>query len=248
MGYWQPTGWLKGSVFRKNLQAASLQDRPFVSGMEYDSEAEGFRFFNQEHGTVMNDDIPNVDLGNAEAMDSATARGLIAQLEIAPEEYAPVPFSEERANEEFSTNVQTAVGEIKFGEHQDIKLVNLNRTGFLGMIRPTLERPSLILREPGKSKNGKDAFEFFKVFKTKDSPATWFFSVAINNSEVKGLVIISSRRTYRRQLEGRMMKFPLAYSAATGNQQAGNDGQRQGTVSTRLNQNLPSDSASVNEA
>ena len=175
------------------------------------------------------------------------AKELISRLERTAEDYVPIPFSEENAGSVFSTNIMTPVGEIKFGEHQSLKLENLKRTDFLGMIRPTLETPSLILREEGRSDDGQDAFEFYKVFKNKEDSTAWFVSVAVHNSEVDGLVVISSRRSNERQLEGRLMKFPLAYNVAAETQQTGNDGQRQRDISSRLNSNLSSDQAPVND-
>ena len=227
------------SLFKRLLDAMRrFVDRIFrLGGLSAEQKALYDSFFSQDTTRRK---------AEVRALSEGEANSLIAQLEKTAEEYEYIEFTEETAKKEFSRTANTPVGEVKFGDNQAFKLEARDRTDNLGQIRPTLEHPSLVLREIGNSGNGNDAFEFFKVFRNSDGSNEWFLSVTVDISDANGLVAISSHTSNPRQLKGKLKKYPLAYVATAENQQAGNDGQRQRGISTRLSQNLTSDSSTVN--
>ena len=161
--------------------------------------------------------------------------------------YIPIEYTEENWNSIFSgkRHVDTPIGRILIGEHQFVKLEDTNRTNFLGMVYPTLSNPSFILREPGGSDNGQDAFEFIKTFRSESEPRTlWFYSAVINKGESIGDVSISSRPSNPKQVRSRLKMYPLAYPTAV-EWQAKNNVSDQGYAPS-LNSNVSSSNNGVN--
>lgn len=108
--------------------------------------------------------------------------------------------------------METVLGTVFFKDYQKDKIQRSDRYRFLGMVRPTLESPSFIVREIDGSEDGSDAFEFFKIFKKAGKNDKWFMS-AVVHKEGDTLESVSSHVSKIGQARSRLTKFPLAYSA-----------------------------------
>nr|DAT34135.1 MAG TPA: chromosome segregation ATPase [Caudoviricetes sp.] len=122
-------------------------------------------------------------------------------------------FSAETWNEEFHGFIaDTTVGKVKLGQHQFDKLIRKSRTEDWVYIKPTLERPSLIIAEVGEDSKETYRYVFVKAFR-KECGFKWFYSVVVSKDE-QGLFSISNRATYRTQVRNKLIKNLRAISAA----------------------------------
>ena len=103
------------------------------------------------------------------------AISLIAKMEeranVAPE----VELTIENWDAQFGEDgrVVTPIGEVKMGENQFAKLMRQDREGKLGMVKPTLETPDVIIEDASEAKDGdvaerKSSYVFVKAFKKAD--------------------------------------------------------------------------------
>ena len=60
--------------------------------------------------------------------------------------------------------VNTPIGEVKISDHQYIKMSRVGRNGKLGMIKPTLENPDIIVKDYSRYDNKPHEREFSYVF------------------------------------------------------------------------------------
>ena len=184
----------------------------------------------------------------AKTISQEEAKALVAGAVDTAEQYVPREYSESDWEAIFSDGreVETPMGTVTIGAHQYEKLQAKKRTDIIGMIRPTLESPSFIIREIGGSNNGNDAFNFIKVF-TDGRGHRWIFSVAISQDD--GLFIISNRGIHESQviklLEGQETSS-LAYVAAENQRTPSFVRRREPTG--RPTDNLPSGIGDVNQS
>ena len=186
-----------------------------------------------------------LEVGNHSIMIPDTSSvELLDALQSNSENYVPVELTKDKWVELFGAE-QTVdvpvVGKVKISENQYLKLLAKGRGDTAGMLKPTLERPSLIIEEPAGSDNGANAYEFVKVFQTEDGKR-WYYIAAVDKSGT--IVATSSRVSYYNQIKNRLKKFPVAYVAAD-NQQAVDIVQRLRDAAG-LNTNVSADSVAVN--
>ena len=162
------------------------------------------------------------------------------------ESHIPVEYSESSWNALFGENrqIETPIGPVVMGHNQFKKLADRKRTDIVGMIKPTLERPSFIIREAHGSNNGNDSFNYIKVFNDKNGHR-WLFSVVISQDD--GWYVISNRGIHDNQLQKLLLKETnsLAYVAAD-NQRTPSFVQRR-ELTGRPIDNLSSQDAAVNK-
>ena len=95
-----------------------------------------------------------------------------------------VPISREQWDKDFPSNkVTTPIGEFKLGENQFNKINKDDRRSYMGLIKPTLENPTYIV------KNKRGAIIFIKAFTKPDGGIKGFMSVSYN---IDGLDIVIS--------------------------------------------------------
>jgi hypothetical protein len=131
-------------------------------------KSERFSFY-QEHGWQL------------AATNGADA--LIEAMDKEAEPFRELEFTPENWRKEFGADltVQTPIGSVKMGEHQYEKLAEKGREAFFGLIRPTLERPGIVV----KDKSG--VILFFKTFGTNGKRR---YSVITINAD--GLIVAIS--------------------------------------------------------
>ncbi len=107
--------------------------------------------------------------------------------------------------------VNTPIGEVKMGENQFVKLMRKGRNGKLGMIKPTLETPDIIIEDNHENKDGVTAerdssYVFVKAFTKSDGSRYYYFTSITVSQEGKEVVVSnqekSRNRVLRLMLEG----------------------------------------------
>ncbi|MCR4772746.1 MAG: hypothetical protein K5854_00100, partial [Prevotella sp.] len=124
-----------------------------------------------------------------------------ANAEIAPElELTPENWISEFGEE---GKVETPIGEVKMGENQYFKLAQRGRDGKLGMVKPTLTNPDVIIEDSSEANNGKDternsSYLFVKTFKGKDGERYYYFTSVTVRKDGKEVVISNQEKRANR--------------------------------------------------
>lgn len=144
------------------------------------------------------------------------AISLIAQMEERAEVAPEIELTIENWDAQFGEDgrVNTPIGEVKMGENQFAKLMRQGREGKLGMIKPTLESPDVIIEDASKAKDGditerNSSYIFVKAFKKADGTRYYYFT-SITVSKDGYEVVVSNQEKSRNRLlrlmtEGKML-------------------------------------------
>ena len=145
------------------------------------------------------------DVAN-EPMSHDEAIAFIAAMENRAEVAPSVDLSIENWDALFGKDglVNTPIGEVKMGDNQFTKMMRQGRNGKLGMIKPTLETPDLIIEENSEAKDGdvaerNSSYIFIKAFIKKDGSRFYYFT-SISVSKGGKEVIISSQEKSRNKI------------------------------------------------
>ena len=129
------------------------------------------------------------------------AISLIARMEervnVAPE----MELTIENLDAQFGEDgrVVTPIGEVKMGENQFAKLMRQGREGKLGMVKPTLETPDVIIEDASEAKDGdvaerKSSYVFVKAFKKADGSRYYYFTSVTVSKDGKEVVISNQEK------------------------------------------------------
>lgn len=133
------------------------------------------------------------------------ADGLVAEMENRAEPARELELTPENWTAEFGEDgkVTTPLGEVKMGENQYLKLARLGRRGKLGMVRPTLENPDLVIEDFSRAKEGDTAerdssYIFVKSFTGKDGERMYHFTSVTVQKDGKEVVISNQEKGVNR--------------------------------------------------
>jgi hypothetical protein len=143
---------------------------------------------------------PSVHLTEEQAED------YIAKMEGSAEAPREIELTPENWDEEFGSDgiVNTPLGDVKMGEHQYLKLAREGRNGKLGMIKPTLEHPDIIIEEDSEAKEGdtserNSSYIFVKAFKKADGTRYYYFtSITVSKDGME--VVVSNQEKSRNRI------------------------------------------------
>ena len=95
--------------------------------------------------------------------------------------------------------VYTPLGEVKMGENQFTKLMRQGRNGKLGMVKPTLENPDVVIEDTSDAKEGDVAergssYVFIKAFKKADGSRFYYFTSVTVSKDGKEVVISNQEK------------------------------------------------------
>ena len=95
--------------------------------------------------------------------------------------------------------VVTPIGEVKMGENQFTKLMRQGREGKLGMVKPTLETPDVIIEDASEAKYGdvterRSSYVFVKAFKKADGSRYYYFTSVTVSKDGKEVVISNQEK------------------------------------------------------
>ena len=117
--------------------------------------------------------------------------------------------------------VATPIGEVKMGENQYFKLAQRGRDGKLGMVKPTLESPDVIVEDSSKAKENDteerpSSYVFVKTF-TKADGSRYYHFTSVTVSKDGGEVVVSNQeksenRISRLLRNGRIVWIDAAFS------------------------------------
>ena len=151
-------------------------------------------------------------------MTEDEAAEFIFKMERNAVEAPEIELTPENWIAEFGENglVETPIGQVKFGQGQYLKLQQQGRNGKLGMIRPTLTNPDIIIEDTSKAKEGDIAergssYVFIKSFKGKDGKRVYYFtSITIKKDGAE--VVVSNQEKRLKQIQDLMMRGKMLWN------------------------------------
>lgn len=179
-----------------------------------------------EAGDALRDTTGGVHEGASEVeasqkrLNKEEATGIIAEMEqraiVAPE----MELTIENWDAQFGENgiVGTPIGNVKMGENQFTKLMRQGRNGKLGMIKPTLENPDIIIEDASEAKDAdaterKSSYVFVKTFVKPDGSRYYYFT-SVTVSKDGHEVVVSNQEKRRNVLTNLLMKGKLVWKHA----------------------------------
>ena len=133
------------------------------------------------------------------------AVGLVVEMEKRAEPARDLELTPENWIAEFGEDgkVSTPLGEVKMGESQYFKLAQEGRNGKLGLVKPTLENPDVIIEDASQAKEGQvterpSSYLFVKTFSGKDGNRVYYFTSVTVSRDGKEVVVSNQERRANR--------------------------------------------------
>lgn len=147
-------------------------------------------------------------------LSESDAKTVVSMMKHSAEAARELELSPEAWEAEFGENgiLKTPVGEVKMGENQYFKLLKKKRTGYFGMVKPTLENPDVVLEEsdPLEGAERQTKYLFVKTFiKADGSRYVHFESVTVMKDTLE--VSISSHEVEEGALIKKMQQDNLLH-------------------------------------
>ena len=142
------------------------------------------------------------------SLDREEAESLLQALKEGAEVAEEIPLTIENWDKLFgeSAEISTPLEKVSMGEHQYAKLSRLGRSGKLGMVKPTLERPDIVISERSTANSGSETSRpsshiYVKTFVNENGDRIYHFTsvtvdrdgkeVSISNQEKRPNRIIN---------------------------------------------------------
>lgn len=162
----------------------------------------------QQDGTPPAVNNRSEDTGRSERSEEEIARlthdeaiTLIAQMEERADVAPDVELTIENWDAQFGEDgrVNTPIGDVKMGENQFTKLMRQGREGKLGMVKPTLETPDVIIEDASEAKEDdvaerNSSYVFVKAFKKADGSRYYYFTSVTVSKDGKEVVISNQEK------------------------------------------------------
>lgn len=155
-----------------------------------------------------------------ESLSKEEASGIIAEMEERAEVAPEIELTIENWDAEFGESgiVSTPIGDVKMGENQFTKLMRQGRNGKLGMVKPTLENPDIIIEDNSEAKEleyteRKSSYVYVKTFIKPDGSRYYYFT-SVTVSKDGHEVVISNQEKRRNVLTNLLIKGKLVWKHA----------------------------------
>lgn len=164
-------------------------------------QAENENLEYKDKGTGVSQDV------NIHAFTTDEAQNFISDMELSANEAPEIDLTIENWDRLFGTSgiVNTPIGDVKMGDNQFAKMMRQGRNGKLGMIKPTLESPYVIIEEASKAKEGDtteraSSYIFIRSFKKADGSRYYYFTSITVSKDGKEVVVSSQEKSRKRIL------------------------------------------------
>ena len=135
------------------------------------------------------------------SLSAEEAKELVSMMEENATPVRELALTRENWAAEFGADgvVQTPLGEVKMGEHQYEKLEQQGRRGKLGMVKPTLESPDVVIEDKSRAKEGEvtergSSYVFVKAFTKEDGERTYYFTSVTVSRDGKEVVVSNQEK------------------------------------------------------
>ena len=139
------------------------------------------------------------------SLSKEEAQALVKALEDGAEEAMEIPLTIENWDALFGESgvISTPIEDVVMGENQFVKLCRLGRKGKLGMVKPTLENPDIVVEEQSQAKEGqiseRDSSRIYiKSFTDKNGKRTYHFTSVTVKRDGNEIVISNQEKSPNR--------------------------------------------------
>lgn len=186
-----------GSRERTESEKQPADDSGRTEGMGRRSGIDGENRGNQSP----KDEEPNITGGRS--LSTIEAQELIAEMEQTAEVAPEIELTIENWDSLFGEDgiVSTPIGEVKMGENQFTKLMRQGRDGKLGMIKPTLENPDVIIEDNSNIEDEAErqsSYIFVRTFKKADGSRYYYFTSITVSKDGKEVVVSNQEKKKNR--------------------------------------------------
>lgn len=204
--------------YRQKLQ--EINSQPYNEAMQRQAERDAAKSQQEEvkteatasEGSMPKEDNPELykvadslqgKIGQSLSKDEADS--LVSEMENRAEPARELELTPENWTAEFGEDgkVATPLGEVKMGENQYFKLAKEGRNGKIGLIKPTLEDPDVIIEDASQAKEGQvterhSSYLFVKAFTGKDGNRVYYFTSVTVSRDGKEVVVSNQERRAKR--------------------------------------------------
>ncbi len=149
---------------------------------------------------IYNQEQENKEEGKAK-LNKDEAEEFVISMEQRAESVPEIELTPENWEKEFGQEgiIDTPIGQVKMGENQYFKLEKQGREGKLGMVKPTLTNPDVIIEDKSRAKEGdvaerESSYIFVKAFKKEDNTRCYYFTSVTVRKENKEVVISNQEK------------------------------------------------------
>lgn len=137
------------------------------------------------------------------SLTSDEADALLAQMENSAEVAPEIELTPDNWLSQFGEDglVDTPIGKVKMGENQYFKLARQGRNGKLGLIKPTLESPSVIIEDSKRNDSNEEreySYVFVKTFIRKDGERYYYFTSVTIQKDGREVIISNQEKSKNR--------------------------------------------------
>ena len=137
------------------------------------------------------------------SMTEEEAEAFLDAISENPEVVPVLELTAENWDAEFGEEgiIASPIGDVKMGENQFLKMMREGRNEKLGMIRPTIERPDVILEDTSRTKEGEDrvhSYVFVKSVKSEGKERLYYFTSVSISKDGREVVISNQERRKNR--------------------------------------------------
>ena len=137
------------------------------------------------------------------SMTEEEAEAFLDAISENPEVVPVLELTAENWDAEFGKEgiIASPIGDVKMGENQFLKMMREGRNEKLGMIRPTIERPDVILEDTSRTKEGEDrvhSYVFVKSVKSEGKERLYYFTSVSISKDGREVVISNQERRKNR--------------------------------------------------
>ncbi len=212
--------WLEVDVFDDNAETPVR----IIEALEeegYEIEGRGdfstVNFDNYNDAKAFSDHVrevqKRVDAEREGAEEGAASRKLsaeevaeiIGQIELQAEIAPEIELTIENWDKLFGEDgiVSTPIGDVKMGKNQFAKLMRDGRNSKLGMLKPTLETPTIIIEDTSEAKPGDktergSSYIFIKGFTKANGTRLYFFTSVTVSKDGKEVVVSNQEKSRNR--------------------------------------------------
>ena len=143
------------------------------------------------------------------------ADSLVSEMESRPEKAIDLPLTPENWKSEFGENgeVNTPLGVAKMGENQLAKMFMKGREAELGLVKPTLENPDVIIEEASSTKEGDaerpSSYLFIKTFERDGKKIKFYASVSVKKDGME--VVVSNHFMNKNAVDRKLQEGKVLY-------------------------------------
>ena len=156
-------------------------------------------FVNDVNGATVNEGMGEGRLSEEQA------EALIAAMEEQAEAAPALELTPENWFAEFGENgmVDTPLGKVKMGDNQYLKLAQQGRSGKLGMIRPTLNNPDVVIEDTSMANANQEterpsSYVFVRTFLKADGSRYYHFTSVTVSREGNEVVVSNQEKSAKK--------------------------------------------------